>query len=86
MALKIRILRTTGEGQDVLGTFFLGTDGAVATEGPEEHVLRGILLDDMLTEDGAVVIAEEEPEEWLKALPRNLTGSYLKAEVVNAEE
>jgi hypothetical protein len=86
MALKTRIWRTTASGgQDLAGIFSLSEEGVIEIEGVEPAVLEMILLDDMLTEGGEVVLSIDDPEKWMRALPRNLTGSYLKAEAVSGE-
>ena len=91
--MKVKILRLNedGEGQRVVGDFFLDADGDVAWDAPsrskeDTRTMKQLFFRRMAdpTNYGYLVDADLFPREWLAALPANLTNGYLNAELVEA--
>jgi len=74
MALKVDILRTTEDGQEILGSLRLDDGKIVADAGAELLLERK----ELLGSDGNVV-SIDDPIAWMKALVGNVNGSYLRA-------
>jgi hypothetical protein len=84
MLLSVALLSTTSAGQVVVGRLSLrdGEIVAAPAPGPEGYMPNEMLSQEMLTESGDVVTATGNPEAWLRALPRNISGAYLRALLV----
>jgi hypothetical protein len=80
----VDLIETTAAGPRRLGSFLFDDQvGLVVfdTQMDElDSIFERILQQQMLTEDNVLVDADQFPLEWLKALPRNLTGAYLRAQ------
>ena len=82
MSLRVQILAFDTGKEELLGVFFLGADGQVAYDGDVEDMLT----EPMETEDFQTITATEDPEGWLRALPANRDGSYLRANLIESRE
>jgi hypothetical protein len=77
-----KILQTTAEGQILAGTFSLdGKKLKIEANNGYEHMMKSI-SEYVCIDDEEEVTSEENPKRWIELLPKNFSGSYVRAEVV----
>jgi len=73
---KCEMLMTTSEGQEVGCTLFLDGDRVTFQATPGHEVLMRNMMND---------VPVTGVEKWFDSLPRQYTGSYLRAKIVQEE-
>jgi hypothetical protein len=79
--MTVDFLSATADGKQVkAGTVWL-EDGQIRhSAAPGEESLMTNLLDETYMVEGKELSAKSTPEEWLAALPRIFSGTYLRAQ------
>lgn len=78
--LQVELLKTTEDGQVRVGVFSL-VDGKIEYEG---EPWGENMLDDpvYVGEDETPLMADADPEAWLRELPDDCSGSMIRAQII----
>lgn len=79
--MKAELLRTTRDGQVVIGTITLeGETIRVLSDSPN---VEASVLDTPANIDGKRVYAKDDAKAWFEALPSTFSGDYVRARIVS---
>lgn len=79
--MKAELLKTTRDGQVVIGTITL--DGETIRVSSDNPNLEASLVDTPANINGKQVYAKDDARAWFEALPRTFSGDYLRARIVS---